>query len=475
MSSRFPKAVQAIIESTVSFARIQEFLSLPEISHSEEKIQSEEEFLNKFDLDSTNKESQTLIAFQNSDFLWRSNSIIKNPFSDNFDLKPTLQDISFSLLSNEIIGICGQVGSGKSSLLQAVLNEMEMVSGQSALRRRVSTGKGSTRKIKIAYVSQSPWLVSGSIKENILFGFEYDEIWFWEVVKACALDTDLDLFPDRENTIIGERGVTLSGGQRARLSLARAVYYNADIYLLDDPLSAVDTKVGRHLFENCIKGILKNTARLLVTHQLQYVRDCNKVLLLEAGKVSAFGNFQSVIKTHDSKIASVLREFGDNDNSKEEILVNSFNAPTNATKETKNLSIEDSAPTVELTKEETIKGKIGLNIYYKYFGSGANFVTGSALVFLMVLGECFLVISDWWLSRWTQTSIKNEGVEASSIFPITYAVFVIATFILSVLRARLFYYITLKSSKKLFNSMLNAVMRSPMSFFQFNPHGRLMK
>lgn len=142
--------------------------------------------------------------------------------------------------------MCGPVGGGKSSFLNAILGELECIQGKIGLRSK-----------NIAYVSQNPWLLAGTIRNNILFGKSYKEDWFKEVVKACSLDSDLEHFPDKENTIIGERGLELSGGQRARIALARAVYADAEIYLLDDPLAAVDPKVGKHLFRYCISGVLK--------------------------------------------------------------------------------------------------------------------------------------------------------------------------------------------------------------------------
>jgi ATP-binding cassette subfamily C (CFTR/MRP) protein 4 len=152
-----------------------------------------------------------------------------------------------------VVGVCGPVGAGKSTLLNAILGEIAPMSSGTVSRRK--------RPYSIAYASQTSWIMSGTIKENVLFGKEYDKDWFGKVVSACSLDKDLANMPDREETFIGERGVTLSGGQRARLALARAVYHDADMYLLDDPLSAVDPKVGKHIFDACIRGLLKQKVK----------------------------------------------------------------------------------------------------------------------------------------------------------------------------------------------------------------------
>jgi ATP-binding cassette subfamily C (CFTR/MRP) protein 4 len=139
-----------------------------------------------------------------------------------------------------------------------------------------------TKEIKgtISYSSQEAWLFTGTVRQNITFGLLWDAARYKEVVKVCALEKDLEQLPYGDSTIVGERGVSLSGGQRARVNLARAVYKDADIYLLDDPLSAVDAHVGRHLFDDCIKGFLRHKAVLLVTHQLQYLTHAHNILIL---------------------------------------------------------------------------------------------------------------------------------------------------------------------------------------------------
>ena len=146
----------------------------------------------------------------------------------------------------------------------------------------LSTLEGSREvKGRIAYAPQEPWIFSGTIRQNILCGLDYDEERYRRVIKAAALERDLTLFPIGDATALGERGVQLSGGQKARVNLARCLYVDADIYLMDDPLSAVDTHVGRHLFDQAINGFLRNKIRILVTHQLQYLKDVDQILVLK--------------------------------------------------------------------------------------------------------------------------------------------------------------------------------------------------
>jgi ATP-binding cassette, subfamily C (CFTR/MRP), member 4 len=137
----------------------------------------------------------------------------------------------------------------------------------------------------MAYASQEPWIFSGTVRQNILCGREYDAKRYRKVVKVCALEKDFSLLPASDKTTVGERGVSLSGGQKARVNLARSLY-DADIYLLDDPLSAVDTHVGRHLFNQSIVGFLGNKIRVLVTHQLQYLKDVDKIIILKQVEIS---------------------------------------------------------------------------------------------------------------------------------------------------------------------------------------------
>lgn len=171
--------------------------------------------------------------------------------------KATLKNISFEAFDGELILVTGPVGCGKSSLMSAILGELPVTSGNISCSG------------KLVHVSQCPWVFSGTIRSNILFGKRYDPRRYEAVIDACDLRKDMNSFPDRDATRIGERGTMLSGGQRTRVALARAVYADADVYLLDDPLGAVDSKVGRNLFEHCIQGILGKKIRIVVTHQLQ--------------------------------------------------------------------------------------------------------------------------------------------------------------------------------------------------------------
>lgn len=213
-----------------------------------------------------------IVRFESATAVWeRSESHQVNGIFDlNLELKPGL------------CAIVGQVGSGKSTLLNIILGELELDSG-------TVTVNGS-----ISYASQEPWLFGGTVRSNIIFVEDFDAHRYSKVVEVCALERDFKLLPQGDATIVGEQGSSLSGGQKARINLARAIYKRSDIYLLDDPLSAVDTHVGKHIFERCIEGFLADKICVLVTHQLQYLKNVDHVVLMKNGKIEAEGPFETL-------------------------------------------------------------------------------------------------------------------------------------------------------------------------------------
>ena len=190
---------------------------------------------------------------------------------DRHEDRKALRDISFSVNKGQMLAVTGPAGSGKSSLLMAILGELPTINGRVTFNGR------------LAYVPQIPWVFSGTIRDNILFGRSFDTKRYQDILEVCCLQADLHNLPKGDLTEIGHRGVSLSGGQRARVSLARALYSDADIFLLDDPLSAVDAKVGKHLFDSCICGFLSDRTRVFVTHQLNYLIHLDNTIVLSEG------------------------------------------------------------------------------------------------------------------------------------------------------------------------------------------------
>lgn len=214
----------------------------------------------------------------------------QDSFTDTF----TLRNVTLNLYKGEILAITGPVGSGKSSLLTAILGEIPAREGTISYFGKVS------------YVPQIPWIFSGTVRENILFGLPFNEEKFQQIVNICGLTEDLAAFSNGDLTEIGQRGASLSGGQKARVGLARAVYSDADIYLLDDPLSAVDAKVGRNLFKSCVLKYLSGHIRLLVTHQLQYLKDLDRIAVMKNGTIAHQGGYSELA---DQGVFSGMLEF----------------------------------------------------------------------------------------------------------------------------------------------------------------------
>jgi ATP-binding cassette subfamily C (CFTR/MRP) protein 1 len=198
-----------------------------------------------------------------------------------------IKDIDLTFGRNELVAIIGSVGSGKSSLLAALAGDMRKTNGEVVI--------GASR----AFCPQYAWIQNASVRENIIFGKDFDQKWYDEVVDACALRADLDMLPAGDKTEIGERGITVSGGQKQRMNIARAIYFNADIILMDDPLSAVDAHVGRHIMDNAICGLLKNKCRILATHQLHVLDRCDRIIWVEEGRVQAVDTFEALMSQNE--------------------------------------------------------------------------------------------------------------------------------------------------------------------------------
>jgi ATP-binding cassette subfamily C (CFTR/MRP) protein 1 len=198
-----------------------------------------------------------------------------------------MQGIDLTFGRNELVAIIGTVGSGKSSLLAALAGDMRKTSGEVII--------GASR----AFCPQYAWIQNATVRENIVFGKDFDQKWYDEVVDACALRADLDMLPAGDKTEIGERGITVSGGQKQRMNIARAIYFNADIILMDDPLSAVDAHVGRHIMDNAICGLLKDKCRILATHQLHVLNRCDRIIWVEEGRVQAVDTFDALMSHNE--------------------------------------------------------------------------------------------------------------------------------------------------------------------------------
>ena len=420
----------------------------------------------------------------------------------------------------QLVMVVGEVGSGKSSLLQAILGEMRS-KGDPA----VVVVDGS-----VAYTQQDPWIQNMSVRDNILLGREYDADRYQRVIRACALQPDLRMLPAGDLTEIGEKGVNLSGGQRHRVALARACYQDADIYLLDDPLSAVDAHVGRHLMDQCITGLLAAKTRVLVTHQLQYLTSSDAVIVLgKGGKVVEYDTYENLISKgldfhqfhvedadEDVDVEGVGVEDTIEDDGKgapgilaEESLTRdgvdesepprAVTDPTpgtdldvvvsNGNDQAKDGRISENSKVSKITKaEERAVGQVERRVYRRYFSVWGTPQLPGLLLPLFVLTLAFLEKGlqsgqSWWLSVWSTAVEVAPGAEEqldpaddpSAMFYMKwYFIIGIISLVVQIARQVGLVLGALVAASNLHRSLLDTVLTLPMSFFDTQPTGRLL-
>lgn len=259
--NQLPGLITQIISATVSLDRLNNYLNAPEVSAS------------------------NVTHYDDGDDL--AINVINGNLTWDKESEPVLKNIDLKIKRGEMVAIVGQVGSGKSSLLSSLIGELE----KAGLNTMINV-LGN-----VSYVPQQAWMQNASLQYNITFGRQFNERLYEKVIDACALRSDFEILPSRDMTEIGEKGINLSGGQKQRVSMARAVYRNGDIYLLDDPLSAVDAHVGQHIYENVIgpKGLLKNKTRVLVTHGVKYLPEMDNIIVLKDGMISESGTYRELL------------------------------------------------------------------------------------------------------------------------------------------------------------------------------------
>lgn len=310
----------------------------------------------------------------------------------------TLDDVNLRVQPETLVAIIGPVGAGKSSLIQAILHELPIESGSMKINGTIS------------YASQEPWLFSSTIRQNILFGEQYDKFRYKQVVKKCALERDFELFPNGDLTVVGERGTSLSGGQKARISLARACYRKAAIYLLDDPLSAVDAHVGKHLFDQCMKDYLKDKMVIVVTHQLQYLQSADQIVILEQGKIKAVGSYEHLIES-GLDFAKLLADGHPKNDDAETSDVNLSRSNSRSSKQFNRELSETSLNSVDekadednqdnkANEEKTESGQIGWGVYIAYLKAGGGICNFAIVLFLFIFAQILASGGDYFVTYW---------------------------------------------------------------------------
>ncbi|XP_077754634.1 ATP-binding cassette sub-family C member 11 isoform X3 [Canis aureus] len=398
-------------------------------------------------------------------------------------LLPELQKLNLVVSKGTMLGVCGNTGSGKSSLLSAILGEMHLLEGLVGVH-------GS-----LAYVPQQAWIIGGNVRENILMGRQYDKARYLQVLHCCSLNHDLEILPFGDMTEIGERGLNLSGGQKQRISLARAVYSDRELYLLDDPLSAVDTHVGKHIFEECIKKMLSGKTIILVTHQLQYLALCDQIIFLEDGKICEKGIHSELIQKKGRYAQLIQKMLGKATQDKLQDTVETAEDPQGQgqawTTCQEEILHENDVLENQLTRKEMMEeGSLGWRVYHHYIRASGGYMV-FAIVFFLMMGIIFLTTFNfWWLSYWleqgsgTNSSQENNGTTADPgdildnpqllCYQLVYGLSVLLLICIGVCFSGFFAKITRKASSALHNELLNKVSCSPMSFFDTTPTGRLL-
>lgn len=300
----------------------------------------------------------------------------------------TLKDINLQVGRNELIAVVGSVGSGKTSLLAALAGDMRKTAG--------SVKRGA----RVAYCPQYAWIQNASVKENIVFGREFQESWYWEVVDACALQQDLDMLPAGDATEIGERGITVSGGQKQRLNIARAIYFDADIVLLDDPLSAVDAHVGKHLFDKAICGLMSNKCRILATHQLHVINKVDRVVWMEDGKIEAIGTYDKLMESN-AEFAKMMGEIATEAQAEKM----DDNEKDSTEEEIEEIEVKEKKPQGQpkalMQAEERAVSSVPWKVYEAYIRASGSILVAPAIVAILCLSQAANIMTTMWLGYWT--------------------------------------------------------------------------
>ncbi|CAF3670190.1 unnamed protein product [Rotaria socialis] len=473
----FPWVINGLVEANVSLKRVQRFMDIEPIDFD---AYYENVPIDLFPI--LDHRSSLDIRINQANFSWNSTDYIE---SDEISLK----NIDLTIVRGSLVLIVGRVGSGKTTLLNGILGELNKINGSINVHNAVENG--------FAFVSQESWIQQMSFRDNILFGKPYNEQLYKRVIDACALENDIkSLGAAGDFKLVGENGVTLSGGQKARLALARAVYQDKDIYLLDDPLSAVDVHVARHLFSNCINGLLKYKTRLLCTHQIQFMDQADYIILVDNGRIVRTGKPNEVLTSAEGLLLSSNH---------------SSQTSVGTTTHKSMIDIEEQViqaeTALENEAEQRCTGTVKFTVWKRYFVAVGIFLSFS-IVLSVFLMQASRNVFDWWLSYWTshQSSLLNiknitdqtsknflnhslvSNIDARPMFGfatqtadkdfkrffIIYVSLAIANSLFTLMRAFTFAYGGIAAARKLHKSLLNSLLKCSISFLDATPSGRIL-
>ncbi|ORY28894.1 P-loop containing nucleoside triphosphate hydrolase protein, partial [Rhizoclosmatium globosum] len=458
--SFYPQLINSWADFHVAISRIEDFLCAPELDE-QSPITDDPVYA---------------IRVRNADFVWESTEDVveEKEFvaSEVLQLSAIgkksklsgLRNVNLNIKRGSFVAIVGAVGSGKSSLLNAILGEMKRLKGEVLF-------SGTT-----GYAPQSAWIQNATLKENILFGQPYDEDRYKSTIRTCCLEPDLRALPQGDQTAIGERGINLSGGQKQRVNLARLVYSDPDIVLMDDPLSAVDAHVGRALYSNCFQNTLRSKTRILVTHQVHLLSsEIDHVILMKDGVIVEQGSFDELVSVPGGQFAQMMSSFG---NKEEESKKEEDEEKKIDVEETKKTVAEKGVVVAPVTGgagmaiEERETGAVAPRVWWSYIEAmgGYSFLIMAATVILLMQGSA--LTSNLWLSWWA------SGKYNSSLNTANYMGIYIGLGVLNVIGTLCFgltfAFGATKAARKLQHEALKRVLRAPTKFFDTNPLGRIV-
>ncbi|KAF9620671.1 hypothetical protein IFM89_013971 [Coptis chinensis] len=444
-----PNLITQVVNANVSLKRLEELFL------TEERL-----LLPNPPLDPTSP----AISIKNGYFSWDSKAE-----------QPTLSKINLDIPVGSLVAVVGSTGEGKTSLISAMLGELP------PMRDTTTVIRGT-----VAYVPQVSWIFNATVRDNILFGSTFEASRYEKTIEVTALPHDLELLPGGDLTEIGERGVNISGGQKQRVSMARAVYSNSDVYIFDDPLSALDAHVGRQVFDECIKEELQGKTRVLVTNQLHFLPEVDRILLVHEGMIKEEGTFEELtnngilfkkLMENAGKMEEHVEEKVEGEDNDQKTLSRVANGEVNGVpndSSAKKKSKESKSVLVKQEERET--GVVSLNVLMRY----KNAMGGLWVVFILfacyIITEVLRVSSSTWLSVWTdQSTPKSHG---AGFYNLVYALlsFGMSRKEVLVTLTNSYWLITssLYASKRLHDGMLHSILRAPMVFFQTNPLGRII-
>lgn len=473
-----PRVITNIVEAQVAISRLTKFLTSSELQKNAVTRAP-----------AVKKIGDVAVSVKNGTFLWS-----KQKGEETY--RVALSNINLESKKGSLDCIVGRVGSGKSSIIQCLLGDLYKLDGEVKVCG------------KVAYVSQVPWIINGTVRENILFGHKYDPEFYAEVINACALTTDLKTLLKGDKTEVGEKGISLSGGQKARLALARAVYARADVYLLDDPLSAVDEHVGKHLIDNVLgpTGLLRSKCKILATNAIHVLSIADNLHMVRDGKLVEQGTYLDIMSQESSQLRTLIVEFGKG--SKSSLVVPSTAASVKgvltSTEETelvvdvhdsKSLRRASIAPLLtdeerlilqleeeededdedlKARKERVEQGKVKFEVYKEYAKACKPrnvIIYLGAIIVSMVIN----VSSNIWLKHWSEVNTeKGYNPNVTKYLGIYFLLGLGFSTTTLIQTCWMWIFCTIQGSIKLHSMMASSVLRAPMSFFETTPIGRVL-